>query len=427
MNKTLKKLAIAITVIGATVTATKASAADTNTFTNVTQSLTINLVCYSNATPKDATHYNSEKAVTITTKSILQALSNASTSIPSLVGFDFGHSPQLVFLSTSTNNTIYPPVALTNFGGLATVSNSFLTNGTLAFALTPNGNPTTNDLLIPPGDTVIITNNGTNAIATGPVGVKTGTNATVAIGAGFIVSSNVLVYDSTNGNTNVAISFSTNLGTWTTLTASLFTNAGNTLTNTNVLIASFTNTATLTNVDSGIGLAVQGGTSANPTYALVGNYVTPPSTVQSSLITATGTGIGTTNEVDTAITKDKIQTYFLSIYGMTDVKNINLSLQGFAKETEKYDVLHKVTGKSTNEIFTQSSTATVNGYGNIGGTFTTNGPGASNSLDIGFFNTEYTNPGATNQAAITTGSITNPIPVVVEGTISIGSPSAKGE
>jgi len=409
INK-LKTFAITMLVTGATVAATRASAAvNTNTYTNVIQNITIALTAYSNAPIKSATLMTGEKPVTITTKTVLAALSNASGLIPSLVGFNWGKSPQLVyntvFVSTNTISNTVTAVA-TNTVSILGTSNF------IAFSTNTNAFPT--------GTTVTITDtNGTATLTNN----ANGTNGLTATGSWVPSTSNVIgtafTFVATNGNTNVNSGIPTNANLWTVFTAA--TNAAS-ATETNVTAITYTNVPhTLTNyMTNSQGVEVQGGTAEAPTFAQVGNFIYAYP-YYSSIIMATGTGFGTTNQMFTSSSKNSYGYAGISVFNTSATGaagNIDVSLDGFFKVMQKYDVLHQVKGL-TNEVGEETFTATVAGNGDIGGVYVTNGIGASNSVSL--YATEYngTNTASTNRVS---GSITNPIPVVVEGTISIGAP-----
>jgi hypothetical protein len=409
MNRTLKTFATAILAAGATVTATKALATDTNTFTNVIQDVTISLTVYSNAPIKSSTSQTGEKPVALTTKSVITALSNASANIPSLVGFDWGKSPQLVINTTfsATNVVTYTNTALTN--DVATLA--LATNGAavLSFQTSTNGGLGTNDVTIPVGSTATITNQGGTNL------VILGTNTTV------ITNDSDIAYVGTNGLTNLA-PLDTN-ASFTTLAATLVTNAG--VTNTNVVVTAFLTKPSATNAiyttNGGSSVKIKGGTATAPTFVDVSGYVTG-GTEERVIETATGTGLGTTNASVATETVYAIKNFGINVFNTTAGtaigNNLSLSLQGFGKGTSTYDVLHK-SRTATNEVQESTSTASVGGYGYIGGYYVTNSSG-TNYISISVFpTTEYS---GTN--LITNGIITNPIPVVVEGTISLGSPKS---
>lgn len=67
-------------------------------------------------------------------------------------------------------------------------------------------------------------------------------------------------------------------------------------------------------------------------------------------------------------------------------------------------------------------TATVSGSGNIGGSYVTNTSGGTNETWVPA--TEYTGIGSVTNTNVISGELTNYIPVVVEGTISLGAPKS---
>jgi hypothetical protein len=432
MNKTLKKFAIAITVIGATVTATKALATDTNTFTNAIQSVSINLTVYSNSPFKSTTSQEGGRSIPITTKTILAALSNASPNIPALAGFDFGRSPQLVYLTTfaATNVPLYTTnqAVITNTVPALSTTNAetvfFNSNALSGSSLTISTNLSTTNFT---GGYAVITNVS--------VGTNGSTNTVTAFNgwatSSGIVQTNDVSYTGTNGATDTLGAtlgtngaFPTNVGVWTVVTA-----ATNSLGQTNVTFATFTNVpaGTATNyVTNEVGLAVQGGTAASPTFAYVGGFVGESGVSSAAVITATGTNIEVpTNDFIATETWDQIRSYSINVFGLTGTgtDNLDLDLQGFAKSMFKYDVLKTVIHHYTNEVMETTSTAAVTGFGLIGGTYITNTVGSTNSVSVGAFNgSEVTGIGSVTNTNSITGTITNYIPVVVEGTITVGAP-----
>jgi hypothetical protein len=412
INK-LKTFATAILVTGATVAATSALATDTNTFTNVIQNVNISLMVYSNAPTKSATSISGQKVVTINSKSIIAALNNASANIPSLVGFDFGKNPQLVIDTTyqATNSPIYKTNAVvTNTVTLSVSNNDIAFQGT--------------NVAVTTGTNVeIVSTNGSAMITNNAVGTNGGTNVLTVTGTWIesadSVSTTNFAYLGANGFTNLSGSFPTNVGVWTVITAA--TNG----TVTNVTAITYTNfvSGTATNyVTNGQNtVEVEGGTPSAPTFADVSAYVY--GYVSSSVTnSATGTDFGTTNATLKSETDDAIKSYSIGVFGRTGSSvgdNLSLNVSGFSKPMYKYDVLHQSKGV-TNEVVETTSTASVSGSGFIGGTYVTNISGTNiESLPA----TEYfgTNTSFTNQVG---GVITNPIPVVVEGTISISGPKS---
>jgi hypothetical protein len=411
MNKKLKTFAIAILVTGATVTATRAPATDTNTFTNVIQDLTISLTVYSNAPIKSSTSQTGEKAVTLTTKSIIAALSNASATIPSLVGFDWGKSPQLVIDTTftATNVPVYSTNEVaTNTAELSTTNANVLTFGSTTLTV----NSTTGSAMIT--NKTVGTNGGTNVLSV------TGWTDNASS-----ISTTNFTYTGTNGtatDASVGPGIPTNVGVWTVITA-----ATNSTGQTNVTALTYTNyvsgheTNYMTN--GGYAVEVQGGTATAPTFADVSSYVSDPA-YYSVIITATGTGLGTTNQVIATESDNAWGSFGVHVFNTSAStapgNNLDLSVYGFSKEMFKNDVLLKSRTKGTNQVGESTFTASVSGYGNIGGSFETNGAG-TNSYTVPA--TEYygTNTNPTNAVS---GFITNPIPVVVEGTISLGAPKS---
>jgi hypothetical protein len=423
MMKTFKTYAIALLVAGATVTATKVPAAhtDTNTFTNVVQNLSISLTVCSNSPVVSNTKIAGSKPVTIDTKTIITAYSNAAGTIPSLVGFDFGKSPQLVLDTTfaATNTVVTTTNASTN---VITATLTVTNGGHIAFI---------------DGSTNVVTISNTTGSATitnNAVGTNAGTNLitfTGWSGTTNFISTNAFTYTNTSGASATTAAFPTNVGDWTVITA-----ATNALGQTNVIATTYstTNSTNVGYITNSVGVEIQGGTAAAPVYASIANYVTA-GTIRSVTLTAAGTNfddLGTTNATNvmyTSTTTDAFGDFFVRVFNTnasTSVaNNLSLNLYGFVKAATKYDVLY-LSKKSgiTNEVTDTTQSATVSGYGDVGGTFITNAVAGTNST--GVYTTEYygTNTAVTNEV---TGSITNPIPVVVEGTVTIGSPKSVPE
>jgi len=399
---------MAILVTGATVTATRApaaAAADTNTFTNVIQDITISLTVYSNAPYKSSTSQTGEKPVTVTTKSVIAALSNAQANIPSLVGFDWGKSPALVIDTTFTatnivSNTV--TVVASNTAALNTTNAQDLTFGTTVVTIGASGSATiTNN--------EVGTNGGTNLLS---VTTWTDDGATS-------VPTNAFTYTNAAGVSTNVVTFPTNVGVWTVITTE--TNASGT----NLLTTTYTNVphTTIGYITNKSNVEVQGGTAKDPVFADVSSYVSDPDG-DGVIITATGTDLGTTNATYISGTTDSTKSFSLRVFNTTAGtavgNNLDFTVYGFAKGTFNNDILLKSKTKGTNEVPEEAFTASVSGHGYIGGSFETNGAGTNS---IGVPATEYygTNMADTN---IVSGFLTNAIPVVVEGTISLGSPKS---
>jgi hypothetical protein len=414
INKT-KTFAIAILVAGATVTATRAPAAktaDTNTFTNVIQELTINLTVYSNAPTKSLTSLSGGKAVALTTKSIIAALSNDSANIPSLVGFDWGKSPQLVIDTILTNSASVSNTLTVVTSNTVLLSSS---NNVISFEPT-NAFPGTTNVAI-----VGIGTNGSAIITNNAVGTNAGTNLLTTTGTwtqtGTSVSTTNFSYLGTNTLTNLSAGFPTNVGVWTVITAS--TNASGT----NVTAITYTNVAHLTIAlvtNGGYAIEVEGGTAKDPTFADVSEYVSA-NTDYTVTNTAVGTGFGTTNAIPTSGAVYETKRFSFDVFGTSGTavgNNLSLGVYGFAKGTFADDVLSKSKTAGTNEVPDGTYTASVSGHGYIGGTYVTNSA-AGNAISLPANEYHGTNTAFTNEIS---GSLTNPIPVVVEGTISLGAP-----
>jgi hypothetical protein len=408
INK-LKTFAMTTIVAGATAAATTALAVDTNTFTNVIQTVQISLTAYSNAVPASPTKTEPEKAITITTKSIIAALSNDAANIPALSNFDWGKSPTLVFNTTFASSNVSTlltnvvssngPVALGTTNGneiVFTATNASGTN-TITFTNTPASVTISN---------TVTTNGGTNFITA----ISDATDTTNYI------FTNVFTYV-IGTNTNSSTNFVTNAGVWTVISAATNTNGV-----TNLTIITYTNVTSnsLAYVTNSSGIEVEGGTSAAPTFANVSDFIAGTS-MQKSVLVAAGTGLGTTNEVDSSETYDSYDNYTIGIFGTSGSvagNTIALSMTGFTKAMKKYDILHQAKGL-TNEVVDKTFTATVSGAGSIGGTYTTN-TNVVSGISIAVPTTNEIS--GTN--AVTNGTITNIIPVVVEGTITVGAPKS---
>lgn len=400
-------------VTGATVAATSAPAAvNTNTFTNVIQTVSITLTAYSNAVPTSTGKTTAPvKPVAITSKSIVAALSNDAAFIPALSNFNFGKAPQLVLDTVfALSNTT--TISSTNVGAVATNTLGTNANNTLVFTVAEtNGLVGTNTITLISNvasltiSNVVTTNGGTNFISS-TNGITDTTN---------YVLTNVFTFTTTNGATNAT--FPTNLGVWTVIAAA--TNASG---DTNITITTYTNVSTVTGafVTNSSGIEIEGGTAAAPTFADVSSVLATASG-QESITAETGTALGTSNAVVTSKSTSAYGTYTISVFSPSATaagNNISLSLDGIVKAVKKIDVLHAAkTG--TNEVTDTTSTATVAGFGSIGGVYSTN-TNVVSGLSIAIPSTNEVS--GTN--ALTTGTITNIIPVVVTGTVVVGSPKS---
>jgi hypothetical protein len=125
---------------------------------------------------------------------------------------------------------------------------------------------------------------------------------------------------------------------------------------------------------------------------------------------------------------DRIRSFSVNVFNTSAStavgNNLDLSVSGFSKETYKEDVLLKSRTKGTNEVPETSFTTSVNGSGWIGGYYVTNTSGTN---EVGLPVDEWTGIGSVTNTNVISGGITNPIPVVVEGTISLSSPKSKAQ
>jgi hypothetical protein len=438
MNKTLKKFAIAILATGATVAATTAMAVtDTNTYTNAIQTVSITLTAYTNAGKYNATAttVGGEKPVTINTKAIIAALSNASANIPAFSNFNWGHSPALViatqFISTNvplyTTNAVLTNTALLSTTNAATVyfnSNNLAGPNGLVIGSNTVGTFGTNLS----GGYAMISNNAASS-------TNAGTNVITTFGnwsQGGSAITNYISFLGTNGSTDTAVSnatgaFLTNVGLWTLITA-----ATNVSGQTNLTIYTLSNTfaGTVTNFQTNnySTLQVQGGTASAPVFADIssGGFITRGLSGE-AILAATGTNLLKTNQYGHIVyltkTYDSIESLHIKLFGVTGtgvLDNMSLDLSGFAKLMDKFDVLHTFPHVATNEVGETTSTASIAGGGYIGGTFLATNSGGLNTVILPV--PEFTNAFTTNIGEITVGELTNTIPVVVEGTITVGAP-----
>jgi hypothetical protein len=410
MTKTLKSFAIAMLVTGATVTATRAPAAvNTNTFTNVIQTVSFTLTAYSNAVPASSGKTTvAVKPVAITSKSIVAALSNDAAFIPALSNFNFGKTPQLVLntVFALSNTTV---INSTNVGAVFTNSIGTNDNGFLYFTVAATN-----------GTNVITITNASSSltISNNAIGTNGGTNVITDLSGATettnFVLTNLVTFTNATGLTNAT--FPTNAGVWTVISTS--TNSSGT----NINITTYTNVATVTGafVTNSSGIEIQGGTATAPTFADVSSLLAT-ATGQESVTAETGTALGTSNAVATSKTTSAYGTYTVSVFNPNSTaagNNIVLSLDGLVKAVKKIDVLHQ-SKAGTNEVTDTTSTATVAGFGSIGGIYSTN-TNVVSGLSIAIPSTNELS--GTN--ALTTGTITNIIPVVVTGTVVVGSPKS---
>lgn len=413
MINNIKTFAIAILAAGATATAMAAT--DTNTFTNVIQDVSITLTVYSNSPTKSATSIGGGKPVQLTTKTIIAALSNDSANIPSLVGFDWGKSPQLVINTTfSHTNT---PIYTTN----VVVSNTILlssSNNDIAFQ-------STNSAVTSGTNVAIISTNGYAVITNNTVGTNGGTNVLTVHGtwtdSASSVSTTNFAYLGTNGLTNLSAGFPTNVGVWTVITATTNSSGTNVTAVTYTNFVSGTETNYLTNKSN---IEIEGGTPASPTFADVSDYVSS-GTDHFVTNSATGTDFDTTNADATVATGFATKSFNVTVFSTTAGtavgNNLDVRGYGFAKVMYDLDYLLKSKKLGTNDVPETTSSTLVTGSGYIGGSYVTNNQ-SGNSIYLPA--TEYTGIGSVTNTNYVDGSITNPVPVVFEGTISVGAPKS---
>jgi hypothetical protein len=356
--------------------------------------------------------------------------------------------PILLFASSTnafvTNSTGVPTNGTELIIG-STTNGAVITN---MVGLTTNyaTNYATNTMIVGTNVTVMVsTNVETNTALTTNL-VLIATNGWTATNA---LSNNVLLTNAffavgTNGLTN-SYSFLTNYPTptnlataasnyFTTISLSNFTTTnfgfGTNTAVTNLVFTVMTNSAvTLTNVSTNVitntvliyttnyttnvsitdvGTEIQGGSSTNYQYAGLDSLVYTTNLL--SVIISTNAS-GTVVEYQA----DKFTIGAFSTNGGTN--NVSLTLHGFVQLTSKDDVLATHAGVKTEIPNEDTFTATVNGYGYIGGTYSTNAYSATNS-------TSFALPASTDT---TNGSVVGATPVVVEGTISLGAPKNIGQ
>lgn len=378
INKT-KIFAIAIMVAGATVTSTRAPAATT---TNVLENVSVNLTVYSQGATNSAGTKVADVVSTLTTKELIAKLG-------AVTGSNFGSSPKLV-LSTIYSNIVVKVAPL-------------VTNSTTNVAVTAIG---TNALSTIIGGVPIETNSieTTNVIITNGL-VSIGTNAGVPI------TTNTFVV--TIGGTNVSTNTFTNSSGYEVIISATPTTG--VISNFNIL----TLTGTTSNIFEAISeptLEVMGGTTAAPTFTDVAPYLTESQEASYVIYDETGKGLATTNALtvtnvstESDVTVNRYGIKFFTTNGGT---NLSIVLRGLVKESLRVDTLRAKKGTTAaivEDLFGANSTATVAGYGYMGGTYVTNMTLNGNSVNLPA--SEYS---GTN---LITGSLSNTVPVIVEGTI----------
>lgn len=366
-------------VAGATVTSTRAPAATT---TNVLENVSVNLTVYSQGATNSAGTKVADVVSTLTTKELIAKLG-------AVTGSNFGSSPKLV-LSTIYSNIVVKVAPL-------------VTNSTTNVAVTAIG---TNALSTIIGGVPIETNSieTTNVIITNGL-VSIGTNAGVPI------TTNTFVV--TIGGTNVSTNTFTNSSGYEVIISATPTTG--VISNFNIL----TLTGTTSNIFEAISeptLEVMGGTTAAPTFTDVAPYLTESQEASYVIYDETGKGLATTNALtvtnvstESDVTVNRYGIKFFTTNGGT---NLSIVLRGLVKESLRVDTLRAKKGTTAaivEDLFGANSTATVAGYGYMGGTYVTNMTLNGNSVNLPA--SEYS---GTN---LITGSLSNTVPVIVEGTI----------
>jgi hypothetical protein len=363
MIKRLRPVVLAL--VAAAVTSVATAATETNVLQNISLQLTIYRQGATNATTvKDqVTSYN--------TKSLIAALGLVTTN-------NFGPGAKLVLSSVYSN--------LSTVNGSAVYSNIFSTNLTV---------PTNDDfngavyMRVGGGEFGFLTDTFTI------IGNELTDNNTGEMNT---ISDNIVALVL---NTNEYVIINTNMGFKTTLTPS--TNSSGQVTNIAVLEQQappgsiFT---VFTNVSNSIDVLYNG---TNNTLYPVTNYLNFTSN-SAEIVVETGAGLNTSNAIPASQTGFCIRGLNINYGGAT---NLVLNLQGFVKQSLKVDILsagHGNTPKVVEDIFGAGSTWNVIGSGYAGGTFTTNTASLS-----------------TNEvAAGNLGYLSNAVPVVVEGTVTVG-------
>ncbi|MGP8201040.1 MAG: hypothetical protein ACLQU4_16230 [Limisphaerales bacterium] len=360
-----------------------AAASAQTTQTNVLQNINLQLTIYQQGSTNSNGRKVADQVTSYTTKNLITALEAAT-------GQSFGNGAKLVQSTLYSNITVnIAPIAFsTNFStNLALATNSYLDVG---------GTP--------------VYNIDANA------GVVVISNGVFISGENGNIDTNVLSVV-TAGVTTESVTFDTNV--FTILTPSTDTNG--IVTNVAVLneqATSWTTESILTNSPSSIDI-LSGSANLYP----INNYlsISPSSTEvvvetgaslesgahsfstnSAEVVVETGAGLNTTNAVLASQTGFSIQNLAINYFTPTGSTNLILNLQGFVKQALKLDTLAAKRGTNAAvvaDIFGASSTWNVIGFGYAGGTYTNNPDSGS--------------------VPIFSGSLINPAPVVVEGSVSI--------
>jgi hypothetical protein len=417
MKNKLATFAIAILVAGATATAFAA------TKTNVVENINVNLTVYQQYVPGSSGYGTAATGGTNATGTKL--LDHVSTltskdiigSLITVTGTNFGNSAKLVLVTTYSN--------------IVSTNAPYLTNGETISNVTVSTN----------GDPTVAVNVGGVSVASN---IFETTNLVVTNDRGFVY---ILAGDSFEGslttNTVMVLSngaaistntINTNGGYLTTIAASP-TNGQIT----NVSIT--TQVGTVSNLFEAVygpNVNVMWGTAAAPVFTDVNNYVSgyfsDAVQAQSDKDLADGFYPNSTNAALynlyvsnlTAETAVGIANFYLGYFTTatsgTGTNNLLLNgnygsnPSGFNKVSLKVDTLKAKSHDSAavvEDIYDATATATVSGSGYIGGTYIPTNAGSG--IDVGNYATEY-KPG-TN--IVITGGITNAVPIVVDGTISV--------
>jgi len=355
---------------------------------------------------------------TLTAKNIIAGLEAAT-------GSNWTPNPQLVLVSIFSNG-VPQGLSLSNGPLVATaLTNDASTNGLsldgnieIDFVPITNDYGTSNAMAFTVGGTVLITNIGGTLIASNTAGTVTPFSGSFPTA----ITNGSFVYNSTN-DTLTVVPFDTNAGIWTILQATLSTNGGNVVTN--IIVTTFTNAPSggpATNINGEVSskMEVMYGTPKSPSFADVSSFfsVNP----NASVFDETGHDIGTTNPA-ISITNIQTQTavgitraslnYFAPTVGSTTNANVtSLSLRGFGTTTLKLDTLapKKGTNAAAVESIAATTLANVSGTGFAQGTYVTNTNAIGNEIVV-------SESIGTNTV---TGSLSNAVPIVVQGTITIG-------
>jgi hypothetical protein len=429
MIKKLNILATALLTLGATMITPPAGAAPVSVFhsTNVLRSVSVKLKVYQQYVPgAPANQYGTPAAggtnaaltklvsrdATLTSKSIIAAL-GAATGSNSV----WTPNPQLVLSEIFSNVSYSIITSLTNDASTITLS----TNGRNVLDFVPNTNEygTDDAVQIPVGSTVLITNvNGTNLEAFNADGLA---NNYASNSFPIPITNGGFVYENATDSLAGPVAIATNAGVWTTLVAVRATNIAGDATYivTNIVVTTFTNVFTnvFTNIQgqNKYKVEVMYGSASAPSFADVSAFLTIYPTSY-GIINETGHAIGTTNPavaLTNIQTESGVSTAFagLNYFVPTadSMSNLNLSLNGIVASSMKIDSLSTGRNPVKEDLFGSSATFTVTGSGSAQGVFETNTSPVGNEVFVS------ENIG-TNYVA---GSVSNAVPIVVEGTIDV--------